>query len=329
MPSPCAECDAKSVPVLSLSETSTVRSKPRRAKSGMPVDGPEYTIWSSESISRRCSLSDPAEDEVPGCHNHQLVIKQEPARVALLTSSSLKLPAADWILRAGGGDVGPGDVEVDLDFCGDEGLEEEEAARGRFTALDMTRIISACTPRKFPTMHAHLAGSGCITTRLLSIALSIRTHSGCLSNINLRCRESARLAGLVASQTRSLAVTTHFSPSACVASDQHLPPDFRQVHCLVIVIVNVLGHDFQEHTTQQAGVNWQRGGGWPRTCDASTRTHACNPGELMSVSITITGNSRWRASLPAIRHVMLSRLGASIVRVLHLHRPERAGTLSY
>lgn len=190
------------------------------------------------------------------------MIKQEPAKVhvALLTSSSLKLPAADWILIAGGGDVGPGDVEVDLDFCGDEGLEEEEAARGRFTALDLTRIhaISACTPRVFPTMHAHLAGSGCITTRLLSITLSIRTHSGCRTNINLRCRESARLAGLVASQTRSLAVTTHFSPSACVASDQHLPPDFRQVHCLVIVIVivNVLGHDFQEHTAQQAGVKW-------------------------------------------------------------------------
>lgn len=56
IPKAPAEWDAKDVPAALLSETSTVCSRPRRAKSGIPVDGPEWTIWSSASISRRCSF---------------------------------------------------------------------------------------------------------------------------------------------------------------------------------------------------------------------------------------------------------------------------------
>ena len=67
--------------------------------------------------------------------------------------------------------------------------------------------------------------------------------------MNLRRRESARLAAFAAFQTRSLAITTDFSSPACVACDQHLPPDFGQVDRLVILVV--LGHGIQIHTAQQ------------------------------------------------------------------------------
>lgn len=102
-------------------------------------------------------------------------IKQSK-ETALLTLSSLELFTADWTLEAGDGGIDPGEVESDIDLCEDKGRGEGESVRGRFEALDTKSQRLRLT---FLTMHSHLAGSGCITTRLLSIALRIWTIFGC------------------------------------------------------------------------------------------------------------------------------------------------------
>jgi len=64
------------------------------------------------------------------------VFSIEAGRVALLTPSSLSLPAAVWVVEADDEEIDSGDVELDIDLFGDDGRGEMMFDLSRFEGLD-------------------------------------------------------------------------------------------------------------------------------------------------------------------------------------------------